>query len=498
MLTAVCPNCRHRFPVPGYCNSTAEPQQKHIDRSTQMQTDYCPNQLRPSHCGCFINAPTIINGPTIIQTGNVIKNNYPLFNNPLWREPTPEVEINSSCDLSGGTVTITTPRIQSVIMGDDVIDDFNVQPPTIKIRPKCAGSGGVAQKRPSHDLSEETEKLNYYGKHVPLTRVPELLVQSPPSGCQELPGTRRSDTTSTRSALSSTSSSSNKCQVGNNSGVEIKINATVQLPPNVGQCTFNITATATSSADTSPTVKVRNYFNGGGIIGSTDCCTSMPVESTPVGSNVRTPTPAEWQRMIAAASVLSPPTTPVTRVARCPWIFDPLQNEKELAKLQEIKQSLLATGWYYGQVNCQESAKLLKNTSQGTWLLRDSSDSRFALSLSVQTQKGPTSVRIIYSMGKFRLDAEPNITNSMPTFDCPVKMMEYYIKYSKSIKEDQRHVWVDMNGVLFSQIYVTKPLVKEVRSLSHLARLAIDKSRLRVDNLPGPIRKFIDEYPFTL
>ena len=54
--------------------------------------------------------------------------------------------------------------------------------------------------------------------------------------------------------------------------------------------------------------------------------------------------------------------------------------------------------------------------------------SRFLYSLSVQRgpDEGPTSVRIHFSQGKFRLDAEDKIQHLMPAFKSVVDLVEYY------------------------------------------------------------------------
>ena len=116
----------------------------------------------------------------------------------------------------------------------------------------------------------------------------------------------------------------------------------------------------------------------------------------------------------------------------------------------------------------------------------------------MQTARGPTSVRVHYFVGQFRLDAEPRLAFAIPLFDCPIKMLEYYVEYSKSVDEQRKEVWVDYSGQLYSEIYLTKPLVKEVRSLSHLARLVVNRNKLPTKHLPPLIRNYLAEYPYSL
>ncbi|RZF37200.1 hypothetical protein LSTR_LSTR016820, partial [Laodelphax striatellus] len=88
--------------------------------------------------------------------------------------------------------------------------------------------------------------------------------------------------------------------------------------------------------------------------------------------------------------------------------------------------ALRTSGWYYEGLSWQESSNLLLPTTPGTFLVRDSSDPRYLFSLSVQTDRGPTSVRLHYADGHFRLDAEAKIIPLMPLFNCVVKLVQHY------------------------------------------------------------------------
>ncbi|KAL0191445.1 hypothetical protein M9458_014143, partial [Cirrhinus mrigala] len=52
-----------------------------------------------------------------------------------------------------------------------------------------------------------------------------------------------------------------------------------------------------------------------------------------------------------------------------------------------------------------EAHSVLQGASEGTFLIRDSSHPLYMLTLSVKTGRGPTNVRIEYSLGRFRLDS---------------------------------------------------------------------------------------------
>lgn len=535
MLMMMCPNCRHRFSVPGCCNFGPQ-----ID-SSMPQTYNNTN-------GCFINAPTIINGPTIIQ--NNPQNGFTQFH--AWREEednairlstypsSTDYQMNTTCDLTGGTVTITTPGIQSGGFFLQTCDSsMFTAAPRIEIRPKLSGGNCLIRKKLSSEVDSSStlsnESIFYDSYAEDLTNVryfeenplnnddetEEMLLTSPPSGCQELPGIRRNSTvkmsenhlsygqqhqqqqqhqqhqsrvvndaqTSNQKQKSScccnnkstgnspsTSTSfkpkncSNNCNCTSDNSVQIQLNATVSIPPNAGQCTVNITATTNSRLDaggTSITIsKSTNNFNGGGLV-------QMDVN------------PRERQEPNA-------PTSPVSWTM--PFLYEFDTSPKDQAKLVEIKRLLNNSGWYHEELSWQQSKDLLKNAPIGQWLMRNSSDSRYTFAVSVQTTKGPTSVRVLYAYGKFRLDSDPRLAVAIRSFDCPIKMLEHY---TKALDDQRDEVWVDNTGLFFSQIILTQPLVKEVRSLSHLARLVVNKNKLNIKHLPSLMKNYIAEYPYT-
>ncbi|XP_015590672.1 uncharacterized protein LOC107265591 [Cephus cinctus] len=555
MLTVMCPNCRHRFPAPGCCNPTmpvAAPSSCGLHQ-VDCGNYYGGGLLVPrgytNGGGCIINAPTIIHGPAIIQSQPAVAERVQRHQDTRDAE----CHITTTCEMTGGSVTITTPSIQSggcLIQSTD--SGVLVQAPRIEVRPKLSGGGCLVQTQFSTDESDPGNLLNDEdivtgcGSFGPagIFQNPHPMLCVPPSGCQELPGTRRSSSPRKdqerlsdadrnlvhgccrgfngchrSSGVYDQQAHSGRCNsfqeqipcspgagsaVGNHqhgcctqphkqsqlysgrssleettSGAVIQVNATVQLPPNVGQCTVNITATTTAANCTNPTsnatTRSRNNFNGGGLVQPAEVGTAAPTE-----------------RRDGA------PTTPVSWLMPCPWGFDNYHLDKDLlVRLSDARRLLQCSGWYHEGLSWQQSEALLREAPVGRWLLRDSSDSRFTFAVSVQTSRGPTSVRVHYFLGHFRLDAEPRLALAMPHFDCPIKMLEYYVDYSKRMDE-KREVWVDHSGQLYSQIYFAKPLVKEVRSLSHLARLAVNRAKIPTDDLPPLIRNYLAEYPYAL
>lgn len=181
-----------------------------------------------------------------------------------------------------------------------------------------------------------------------------------------------------------------------------------------------------------------------------------------------------------------------------------LQNasDLDLQRLSITVNRLKASGWYYEGLTWQESISILSPTSHGTFLVRESSNPSYLFSLSVQAEKGPTSVRIHYVNGYFRLDAEPSVLHAVPLFDCVVKMVEYYIFTSQEPKTNSDLVFLDRTGSKYSSIVLKKPLLKKPSSLQHLARLKVNSLPKNGDlvptsGLPVTLRNYLVEYPYT-
>ncbi|KAH0540499.1 hybrid signal transduction histidine kinase I-like [Cotesia glomerata] len=568
MLTVMCPNCRHRFPAPGCCNPDSRLQDTAMHPSTTTSSSPVASSygnyyscggglMMPRSYGsnCIINAPTIIHGPTIIQSNQgsgTAQIPSPGFLVDYWNISKPsnsECKINTTCDLTGGTVTITTPNIQSggyLLQPTD--SDSLIHSPRIEIRPKLSGGGCLVQKRLSEDNSSQLlfsnndllQSLANFNYHRDFPKEEVTPSVHPPSGCQELPGMRRDsfiqprpdnsihdncnpaagDRQSRKNSNCCCSSQSNSINNNNNNNnysynynsnncsnnlqsetvqrksstddpgaVQIKVSATIQLPANVDQCTLNITATK-SSGNNVDTITTVNGINSATTTSEAGNCILVQMDTQQTGSS------CENERREDTSTPT--PTTPVSWLMPVSYNYDEGYSQKRgLPKTTDIKKLLSSTGWYYEGMNWQQSENLLKNMEIGRWLVRDSSDSRFVFAISVQTDRGPTSVRVHFYNRNFRLDSEPQLIMTMPQFDCPIKLLDYYIYVSKHGNGNLKQVWVDLTGHLYSKIYLTKPVVKDVGTLSHLARLVINKHKIDTKSLPIPIKNYIAEYPYT-
>lgn len=107
-------------------------------------------------------------------------------------------------------------------------------------------------------------------------------------------------------------------------------------------------------------------------------------------------------------------------------------SEQDLQRLTSSLTYLQLSGWYHRGLSWKDAICLLMSSTVGTFLVRDSSDSQFFYSLSIQTKCGPTSIRIYYHNGEFRLDAEPHVAKFMPRFSCVLKLIQYYVESTKT------------------------------------------------------------------
>lgn len=228
---------------------------------------------------------------------------------------------------------------------------------------------------------------------------------------------------------------------------------------------------------------------------------------------------------LSGGGLVWPPSSPspAPNHVSSPTIFFPFASppEQDLNRLAKTDAHLRLSGWYYEDLTWQESQRVLSNAPPGTFLIRNSSDHKFLYSLSVQTLKGPTSVRLHYNSGLFRLDAEPVLAPLMPQFDCVVKLVEYYVQVTSTRDKECRngkgvwagargHVWVDAEGGPHSPVEVRRPLLSAPPRLGHSARLAVWRalrdaapsslplqSPVRQLGLPLPLQDYLEEYPYT-
>jgi hypothetical protein len=159
------------------------------------------------------------------------------------------------------------------------------------------------------------------------------------------------------------------------------------------------------------------------------------------------------------------------------------KSEQRIIDLLTVKAALSVlreSCWYWGNISGDRAKEVLKGTQPGTFLLRDSSDQRFLFSMTVMTQQGPTSVRLVFSRGCFRVESSGLISPRSPCVVSLIYRMSQLtnkkvrpIAESTPSQQQQQQQQSSGDGLL------KKPLYAKVPDLKHFARLAVNRYNLR-------------------
>ncbi|KAK1799934.1 hypothetical protein P4O66_006448, partial [Electrophorus voltai] len=114
----------------------------------------------------------------------------------------------------------------------------------------------------------------------------------------------------------------------------------------------------------------------------------------------------------------------ITRRPGSPQPWDPTAD---LQCITTTFQHLHASGWYWGCMSASEARDCLLGAAEGTFLVRDSSNPLYMLTLSVKTARGPTNVRIEYSNGRFRLDSSVPAQPRLLSFSTVPGLVQHYV-----------------------------------------------------------------------
>ncbi|XP_048410240.2 suppressor of cytokine signaling 2 [Stegostoma tigrinum] len=157
---------------------------------------------------------------------------------------------------------------------------------------------------------------------------------------------------------------------------------------------------------------------------------------------------------------------------------------------------LRSTGWYWGALQANKANEMLKEASEGTFLVRDSSHQDYFLTISVKTVLGPTNLRIEYRDGKFRLDSVILMRSKLQQFDSVVHLVEYYVGLCRTLQNS--HCLAPQNRGI--QLWLTKPFYTETPSLQHFCRITIHKATREIEELPLPtkLKEYLSEYKYQV
>lgn len=176
-------------------------------------------------------------------------------------------------------------------------------------------------------------------------------------------------------------------------------------------------------------------------------------------------------------------------------VYDAVQNSGPMVvtSLTAELKKLARQGWYWGPITRWEAEEKLTNLLDGSFLVRDSSDDRYLLSLSFRSQGKTLHTRIEHSNGSFSFYEQPDIeghTSIVDLIDNSIKDSENgAFCYSRS----------RLPGSATYPVRLTNPVSRfmQVRSLQYLCRFVI-RQYTRIDliqklPLPNKMKDYLQE-----
>nr|XP_020469138.1 suppressor of cytokine signaling 2 [Monopterus albus]XP_020469139.1 suppressor of cytokine signaling 2 [Monopterus albus] len=175
--------------------------------------------------------------------------------------------------------------------------------------------------------------------------------------------------------------------------------------------------------------------------------------------------------------------------------------ESDESRITLAMKDLRNTGWYWGSLTASEAKQILQDASEGTFLVRDSSQRDYLFTISAMTSVGPTNLRIEYKHGKFKLDSVVLVKPKLKQFDSVVHLVEHYVQLSRTSDKAAANPQPSAaapNGMV--QLLLTKPVYTATPSLQHLCRIAINRTTRQVQDLPLPTRlkDYLTDYTYNV
>ncbi|CAL1542834.1 unnamed protein product [Lymnaea stagnalis] len=189
------------------------------------------------------------------------------------------------------------------------------------------------------------------------------------------------------------------------------------------------------------------------------------------------------------------------------YIYKPQYDcNNELEKLERNSEELSMCYFYFGALSSTEARNILRKMPNGTFLVRDSSDSRYLYSLSLKTERGATSVRILYNNGLFQFDSDERIRDKLPCFESVLALVDFHVMISQD-GSNKSWRWEENSGRKNMTVTLKEPLKSAVPSLAHLSRVKINHCledvylpHLSVDKLPltNELKEYLKVYPYRV
>ncbi|KAL1005987.1 hypothetical protein UPYG_G00066470 [Umbra pygmaea] len=193
-----------------------------------------------------------------------------------------------------------------------------------------------------------------------------------------------------------------------------------------------------------------------------------------------------------SSQLLSAP--PPSRLAPPPLLC-PLRRPEAsnfTASLRELEKC----GWYWGPMNWEDAEMKLKAKPDGSFLVRDSSDPRYILSLSFRSQGVTHHTRMEHYRGTFSLWCHPKFEDRCHSV---VEFIERAIMHSKNGKF-LYFLRSRVPGLPPTPVQLLYPVSRfsNVKSLQHLCRFCI-RQMVRIDHiqelpLPKPLIMYLRKF----
>ncbi|XP_077315523.1 suppressor of cytokine signaling 7 isoform X1 [Lithobates pipiens] len=177
---------------------------------------------------------------------------------------------------------------------------------------------------------------------------------------------------------------------------------------------------------------------------------------------------------------------PLVQPLQCPILRqDPSSFAASLRELEKC-------GWYWGPMNWEDAEMKLKGKPDGSFLVRDSSDPRYILSLSFRSQGITHHTRMEHYRGTFSLWCHPKFEDRCQSV---VEFIKRAIMHSKNGKF-LYFLRSRVPGLPPTPVQLLYPVSRfsNVKSLQHLCRFRI-RQLVRIDHIPElPLPKPLISY----
>ncbi|XP_056591414.1 suppressor of cytokine signaling 7 isoform X2 [Triplophysa dalaica] len=191
----------------------------------------------------------------------------------------------------------------------------------------------------------------------------------------------------------------------------------------------------------------------------------------------------------------SPMETPAPARLAPPPVMCPLRGADSssfTASLRELERC----GWYWGPMNWEDAEMKLRGKPDGSFLVRDSSDPRYILSLSFRSQGVTHHTRMEHYRGTFSLWCHPKFEDRCHSV---VEFIERAIMHSKNGKF-LYFLRSRVPGLPPTPVQLLYPVSRfsNVKSLQHLCRFCI-RQLVRIDHiqelpLPKPLIVYLRKF----